>query len=373
MHNPLLAADVREATREWLRGALELLPPWARDTWFLGLFTWQWLGLLALCAGALLLGKLLAWLAVAATRRVAAKAPGAWGQGLVNASPGPLRWGITAVLAYLFLPLLALPPPAHSALGLLLRTALIVIGAWVVLRLTDLAAAVLEAILARQTANASLQRSIHTQIAVPLRAFRFLVVLLAIALVLVQFEAVRTVGISLLASAGVAGVVVGLAAQRTVANLLAGIQIAVFQPIRIGDWVVVEGEQGRVEEIGLTYVMIRLWDERRLILPVSYFLEKPFQNWTRRSPELLGAVLLPASYAVQVEEVRAELRRVLEATELWDRRAQVVEVTELKERGVELRLLVSAADGERLWQLRCHVREQLLAWLQAEGKGYLQG
>jgi small-conductance mechanosensitive channel len=372
MYNALLAADVREATQEWLRGVLELLPAWARDTWFLGLFTWQWLGLLALFGGAWLLGYLLAWLVVAATRRLAARAPGGWGQGLLKVSPGPLRWGLTAVLVYLFVPLLALPQPAQSALELLLSTALIVVGTWVLLRLLDLAAAVLEAYLARQTDNASLQRSIHTQIVLPLRAVRFLVVVLAVALVLVQFELVRTVGLSLLASAGVAGVVIGLAAQRTVANLLAGIQLAMFQPIRIGDSVVVEAEQGRVEEIGLTYVVVRLWDERRLILPVSYFLEKPFQNWTRRTPELLGTVLLPVSYAVQVEDVRAELARILEQTDLWDRRVQGVQVTELKEKTVELRVLVSAADAERLWGLRCHVREKLLAWLQKQGKGYLQ-
>jgi small-conductance mechanosensitive channel len=175
----------------------------------------------------------------------------------------------------------------------------------------------------------------------------------------------------MLASAGVAGVVIGLAAQRTVANLLAGIQLAVFQPIRIGDAVVVESEYGWIEEIGLAYVVIRIWDDRRLILPVSYFLEKPFHNWTRQSPALLGTVMLYLDYTAPVEEVRAELGRLLDETPLWDRRVQAVQVSDLTADGVQLRVLVSAADGALLWDLRCLVRERLLVWLQTHGRAYL--
>jgi small-conductance mechanosensitive channel len=241
----------------------------------------------------------------------------------------------------------------------------------VLIRLSRLAGTLLEAYLANQTSDPALQRSIRTQVLVPLRVFRFLIVILAIALVLIQFELVRTVGLSMLASAGVAGVVIGLAAQRTVANLLAGIQLAVFQPIRIGDAVVVEGDYGTVEEIGLTYVVIKIWDERRLILPVSYFLEKPFQNWTRQSAEMLGTVLLLTDYTVSVEEVRAELSRLLQETALWDRRVSIVQVTNFTEQSVELRILVSAADSAQLFELRCLVREKLLVWLQTSGQSSL--
>jgi small-conductance mechanosensitive channel len=188
--------------------------------------------------------------------------------------------------------------------------------------------------------------------------------LLTLAAILMTFEKVRYLGTSILASAGIAGLIVGFAAQRSIATLLAGIQIAITQPIRIDDVVIVENEWGRIEEITLTYVVVRIWDLRRLILPITYFLEKPFQNWTRVSADILGTIFLYVDYTVPVEAVRAEFRRILEKSGKWDGRVSVLQVTNTTERTVELRALVSATDSSSAWELRCHVREKLIEFLQ---------
>jgi small-conductance mechanosensitive channel len=181
---------------------------------------------------------------------------------------------------------------------------------------------------------------------------------------LMVFESVRQFGASILASAGIAGIVVGLAAQRSIATLLAGFQIAMTQPIRVDDVVIVEGEWGRIEDITLTYVVVKVWDQRRLIVPMTHFLERPFQNWTRTSAEMLGTVLLYADYSVPVGELRDELTRILSHSRYWDGRVNVLQVTESKEYSVELRALVSAADASQAWELRCEVREQLVTFMQ---------
>jgi small-conductance mechanosensitive channel len=251
------------------------------------------------------------------------------------------------------------------------HTLLIVALTVLVLRLITIAAGWLEAYLGRHVTDENRRRSIHTQIVLPRAILRFVATVVGAALILLQFDIVRNVGVSLLASAGLVGIVIGLAAQRAVSNLLAGIQITIFQPIRIGDVVVVEGEWGHVEEIGLTNVVVKVWDLRRLVLPVSYFLEKPFQNWTRGPTDLLGTVFLYTDYSVSVGEVRAEVSAILAETPLWDRRAQGVQVTNLTAESVEVRVLVSAGDGGALWDLRCLVREKLLVWLQTRGAAHV--
>jgi len=229
----------------------------------------------------------------------------------------------------------------------------------------------LEAYLTRDIEDENLRRSLRTQVEVPRGLLRVVVLVIGVALILLQFDVVRSIGISLLASAGLAGIIIGLAAQKAVGNLLAGVQLAIFQPIRIGDAVVVEGEWGWIDEIGLTHVVIKVWDERRLILPVGYFLEKPFQNWTRGASELLGTVFVYADYTIPVDSIRTELATILKDTKLWDGRAQGVQVTNLTAGGVEVRVLVSASDGSKLWDLRCLVREKLLTWLQVNARTHL--
>jgi small-conductance mechanosensitive channel len=178
------------------------------------------------------------------------------------------------------------------------------------------------------------------------------------------FEQVRGLGTSVLASAGVLGIVIGFAAQRTIANLFAGFQLALTQPIRIDDVVIVEGEWGRIEEITLTYVVVRIWDLRRLILPLSYFIERPFQNWTRREADILGTVFLYADYTIPVDALREELKRIAAQSPNWDGKVCGLQVTDATEQTIELRSLVSACDASKAWDLRCEVREKLIAFVQ---------
>jgi small-conductance mechanosensitive channel len=174
------------------------------------------------------------------------------------------------------------------------------------------------------------------------------------------FEKVRQLGTTILASAGVIGIVVGMAAQKTIGAFIAGIQIAITQPIRLDDVVIVENEWGRIEEITLTYVVVRIWDLRRLVLPITYFIEKPFQNWTRITADLLGTVFLYLDYNVPVDKIREELKKILEESELWDKKVCVVQVTNTTESCIEVRALMSASDASTAWSLRCHVREKLI-------------
>ncbi|PLX85690.1 MAG: mechanosensitive ion channel protein MscS [Desulfuromonas sp.] len=209
-------------------------------------------------------------------------------------------------------------------------------------------------------------RAVHTQVNVLVKVALVVIFIVAGASMLMTFEKVRQVGFSILASAGIAGIIVGFAAQRSIATLLAGIQIAATQPIRLDDVVIVEGEWGRIEEITLTYVVVRVWDLRRLVLPITYFLEKPFQNWTRVSADILGTVFLYTDYTVPVDAVREELRRIVEESDAWDGKVCGLQVTNASERSMELRCLVSAVDASLAWDLRCEVREKMLAFLQRE-------
>jgi small-conductance mechanosensitive channel len=207
-------------------------------------------------------------------------------------------------------------------------------------------------------------RQIHTQVGIVVRIIKYFILVLALSFMLLHFRTIRRVGIGVLASAGVVGVILGFSAQKSIANLMVGIQVAISQPIRINDVVIVEQEWGWIEEISLTYVVIKLWDLRRLIVPVSYFIENPFQNWTRASADLLGAVYLYTDYRVPVQEMREELNRILKDTGLWDGKVWNLQVTNLTEKTVELRALMSASDSPTAWNLRCHVREKLLEFLQ---------
>jgi len=206
-------------------------------------------------------------------------------------------------------------------------------------------------------------RRIHTQVVVLKKVALAVIGVFTLASALMVFEPVRQLGTSILASAGIAGIIVGFAAQRSIATLLAGLQIAITQPIRLDDVVIVEGEWGQVEDITLTYVMVRIWDLRRLVVPITYFIEQPFQNWTHRSSDILGSVFLHVDYTVPVEAVREELGRILRESAHWDGKVNVLQVTEARERTLELRALASAASASRAWDLRCEVREKLVAFL----------
>lgn len=277
---------------------------------------------------------------------------------------GPLSVLIPLLLLLLLIPSLQLPTlvllVAHRLLGISFILAITWLLTSTVLVFRDL-------ILSRYDLSVRdnlKARAVHTQIRVLVKIVLVVIGVIAAGCLMMIFDNIRQLGISLLASAGVLGIILGLAAQSSIATLLGGLQIALTQPIRIDDVVIVEGEWGRIEEITLTYVVIRIWDLRRLVVPVRHFLEKPFQNWTRNSSDLLGTVFLYTDYTVETEALREELHRILKNSPLWDGKVWGLQVTNATERTVECRALMSAADSPAAWDLRCEVREKLLDFLQ---------
>jgi hypothetical protein len=206
-------------------------------------------------------------------------------------------------------------------------------------------------------------RRIKTQVVMLRRVTVAAIVVVTIGVMLMTFPDIRALGASVLASAGVISVVAALAAQSTLGNVFAGLQLAFSDAIRVDDVVVVEQEWGRIEEITLTYVVVQIWDDRRLILPTSYFTTKPFQNWTRTGSAVLGTAEIDVDWATPVEPLRAELQRVCEGSDLWNKRVCVLQVTGATDGQIRLRALVSADDAAALWDLRCLVRERLVAWI----------
>lgn len=207
-------------------------------------------------------------------------------------------------------------------------------------------------------------RRVYTQFSILQRVAIFLIVVFAVGAALMSFESIRAVGLSVFASAGVAGIILGFSAQKAIGTLLAGIQIAITQPIRVDDVVIVEGEWGRIEDIYLTYVVIRIWDMRRLVVPTTYFIEKPFQNWTRQSADLLGTVFLYTDFTIPVDALRNELTRLLQESPLWDGKVNVLQVTDTNANGMEIRALMSTRDSSIGWDLRVYVREKLITFIQ---------
>jgi small-conductance mechanosensitive channel len=208
------------------------------------------------------------------------------------------------------------------------------------------------------------ERKIRTQLQFIRRLAVSLVIVLTICAILLSFNNLRKIGTGLLTGVGVGGIIIGFAAQKSLGNFLAGFQIAFTQPLRIDDVLVVEGEWGRVEEITLSYVVLKIWDQRRLILPINYFVEKPFQNWTRNTSDILGTVFLYLDYTIPLQPLRSELTRLLETNPLWDKRINVLQVTNTSERTIEVRALMSAASSGNAFDLRCDIREGLINFVQ---------
>jgi small-conductance mechanosensitive channel len=261
-------------------------------------------------------------------------------------------------------PLVKFPELADLYLRKFLKIFWIIGFSWLIIKLTYVIEDIVYYNYSLDVENNISRRRIRTQFQFIKKIIITIVVIVGFSLVLMSFERMRELGTSLLASAGVAGVIIGFAAQRSIANILAGFQIAFTQPIRIDDVVIVENEWGRIEEINLTYVVVRIWDMRRLVLPITYFIEKPFQNWTRTSADIIGTVFLYLDYTVPLEEVRKELKLILDSTELWDKKVWVLQVTNSTEKSIEVRALMSAKDAPTAWDLRCLVREKLITYIQ---------
>ncbi|BDV42990.1 mechanosensitive ion channel protein MscS [Geotalea uraniireducens] len=275
----------------------------------------------------------------------------------------PARVTIPLLVLMVVQPTLAFPAEVRELLQHLFSILFIAATSWL---LIDVIVAGRDIVLSRYDFEAKdnlRARAVYTQLTVLVKIAVVIVSIVAVATMLMTFERIRQVGMSILASAGIAGIIIGFAAQRSIATLLAGLQIAITQPIRLGDIVIVEGEWGTVEEISLTYVVIRIWDLRRLVVPVTYFLDKPFQNWTRVSANLLGTVFIYTDYTLPVEELRQELHRILESSANWDRETWGLQMTKVSEQTMELRALMSAADSTAVWDLRCEVREKLVEFI----------
>ncbi len=296
--------------------------------------------------------------------RLARRTPGKTDDILVQHLRLPARFAAMVVALWIVLPLVPLTIGGRVFVQHLLSLTLIALVAWILIALSRVSRDVVVAKYNIAIADNLQARKVRTQFDVLNRVVIVIVIVLAVGTMLMTFEPVRQVGTSILASAGIIGIVVGVAAQRSIGSVIAGIQIALTQPIRLDDVVVVEGEWGRIEEIALTYVVVAIWDKRRLVLPINYFIEKPFQNWTRVTADLLATVFIYVDYTVPIEDVRAELKRILDESEHWDKEAWVLQVTNSTERTLELRALMSACNGPTAWSLRCEVREKLITFLQ---------
>jgi hypothetical protein len=331
----------------------------------------DWATSLGILAAAALLGIVAVLFTTTLLRYVLGHRPGVVAQLLVAAARRPLFLVVPLIAIQVAAPAAGLPPAATQLLLHVAALLLIVGVAWLAISLANAVVQVVERRYDLAVADNLVARQIHTQVRVMMRVVSVLVIIIAAAAMLMTFPPVRQLGASLLASAGLAGLVVGFAARPVLENLIAGIQIALTQPIRIDDVVIVEGEWGQIEEIRSTYVVVRIWDLRRLIVPLSFFVENSFQNWTRTRADILGTVFIHVDYTVPVAAVRQKLHEILEASGKWDGKGWALQVTDATERTVQLRALMSAPDGPTAWELRCHVREKLIEWLQETYPGAL--
>jgi len=285
---------------------------------------------------------------------------------LIERTNGVARCGFILLALSFVLPIAPVDPLMADEIHKLMIAGLILLIGWVALLAFNMAADRYAGRLQLGDANNLLARKAVTQVKMLKVIGGCLIITLAIAFALMTFDSVRQFGISLFASAGIAGLAVGIASRSILANLFAGLQLALTQPIRIDDAIVVENEWGIVEELTSTYVVIRLWDLRRLIVPLSYFIEKPFQNWTRDSTQILGTVFIHVDYATSAQRLREKLMEIVKASKFWDKQMASLQVTDANENTVQMRALVSAANADAAWDLRCEVREKLIAFLQSE-------
>jgi small-conductance mechanosensitive channel len=286
-----------------------------------------------------------------------------FGETLLTRLGPPTRLGLLVIGLGLALQLL---PSRTGLFGVIqwgLLFGFVIAVGWTAIAVVNTAADLYLRRVPENSEDSALTRKHLTQVRLLRRITVIVIGFLTFAALLMTIPSVRQYGVSLFASAGVAGLAVGLAARPLLSNLIAGVQIAVTQPIRLGDGIFIEGEFGNVEEIQTTYVVVRLWDWRRLVVPLSYFMEKPFQNWTRESGHLIGTVFWIVGYGVPVDEVRERFLAIVKASPLWDGQVAALHVTDASEKGMQLRGTMSARSGADSWELRCDVREKLVAWL----------
>lgn len=318
---------------------------------------------LVVSLGAVAVGLAIGWLSTIAVRHLTRR----WKRRVVRQLQRSCRRAWTAVLVttalYAALPFARPTGDTRDVMQRILLLALITAVAWLVVKVMFVAEEAALQWLRADVADNRRIRRVRTQITVLRRLTAAVIIVIALAAMLMTFTQLRTFGASVLASAGVIGAIAGLAAHTTLANMFAGVQLAMTDALRLDDVVVVEGEWGRVEEVTLTHVVVWLWDERRLVLPTSYFTTRPFQNWTRNEARVLGAVHLHLSYAAALPDLREEVRHLLEASPLWDGREWVLQVVDMTPATMVVRVLASSADAPSSWDLRCELREKLIDYL----------
>lgn len=281
------------------------------------------------------------------------------------------RLALIVLAGELTLPFIKMPADWNELVGQVITLILIGLCGWLVNQLLQAAT---DARMSRYDLDAedNLEaRRVATRMKVLRQMSTMLILLVTVGAMLMTFPSVRSIGVSLFASAGVAGIVIGFAAQPVLSNLLAGIQIALTQPIRIGDAVIMEGEWGWIEEITSTYVVVKIWDWRRLVIPLTQVIQKPFQNWTRETASIIGSVVWYLDYTAPVSEMRVKLKEFLDESELWDGDVQVLQVIDTTEETMQLRALMSAKNSPTAWDLRCEIREKMIRWLQENHAGAL--
>lgn len=324
-------------------------------TWFVGL---------SLVAGAILLAlasyRFATWLL---NRSFGARLPLL--RVFIDRTAGPARLALSLAAVALVLPFAPLDDEIRTPLTRLFVVAFIALIGWISIRIVDMSAARYLQNFRDVTENFIARKHV-TQVRVFKRVTDTIIVIITVSAALMTFDSVRQYGVSLFASAGAAGLIVGLAARPLLSNLIAGLQIAITQPIRIEDAVIIENEWGWVEDIAATYVVIRLWDWRRMVVPLSYFIEKPFQNWTRDTASLIGVIALHVDYRADVPRIRRWLEEAVKQSKLWDGEVVNLQVIDADARTIELRALVSARNAPQSWDLRCEIREKLIAFIRDE-------
>jgi small-conductance mechanosensitive channel len=324
-------------------------------TWFVGL---------SLIAGAVMIALSLYRLAVWLLKRAFGTRLPLMGV-FIDRTAGPARLAVCLAAIALVLPLAPLDDAIRTPLMRMFVVAFIALIGWISIRLVDMSAARYLQNFRDVTENFIARKHV-TQVRVFKRVIDTIVVIITVSTALMTFDSVRQYGVSLFASAGAAGIIVGLAARPLLSNLIAGLQIAITQPIRIEDAVIIENEWGWVEDIASTYVVIRLWDWRRMVVPLSYFIEKPFQNWTRDTASLIGVIALHVDYRADVPRIRRRLEAAVKESKLWDGAVVNLQVIDADSRTIELRALVSARNAPQSWDLRCEIREKLVAFIRDE-------
>ena len=338
-------------------------PAWLTRAPADGNAVWQWLGVVLAGVLSYLAGVFLTWVAFVIARRALRATRGKGSTVFVEAARRPLRILLASLLFRASVVPLHLTAEVSSALAQLTFALIVFTIAWFTVRAFDSGVEWASRHLPAEPEHEIRHRVLRTKLTLLRQTATAGILVVATGAVLMQFAFVRNVGLSLLASAGLVGIVFGFAAQKLLAGLIAGIQLSITQPIRIGDTVFIDKELGTVEKIHLTYVVVRLREQRMLVVPVTRFLDTAFENWTLGAPDVIGSVLISVDFSTPVDAVRAELARACGEHEAWDQNTCSLDVTDATEHTMLLRALVSSSDAAKNWALRCFIRERLFAFL----------